>query len=134
MKTMVVLSLVLFVTIGRGWAESSGSSTPGPFDKVDRLGTDLKRGTSSKADVERLLGAPTGRGVTLLPTQNAPRDVWVYQLVRRGKVHHEGSAQGVPLVRVDIKQHFLMVFFEGDRFDGYLWSNWVQPVGTERAR
>ena len=102
------------------------AATTGPFARVDRIGTELRRGVSTKAEVERLLGKPNGAGMSLLPTQDSPREVWIYNDVQTGESKSEGRGPGgVPTFRVDARQQLIFVFFDGDRFDGYLWSTVV---------
>lgn len=104
---------------------SHGVATPGAFARADRIGTELQRGVSTKADVERLLGKPNGRGMTLLPTQDSVRELWTYVHVETGAPKLEGRVFGVPTVRMDSRQQDIYVFFDGDRFDGYMWATRV---------
>jgi hypothetical protein len=75
------------------------------------LETDLRRGTSTTDDVRRLIGEPNGSGGMLLPTDPEPRTVWFYE-------KFEVTAEGK---QIDVKQDVLLIFFQGDRFDGYWW-------------
>jgi len=115
---------VIAGTVAAGCA-SHGVATPGPFARADRIGIELQRGVSTKADVERLLGKPDGRGMTLLPTQDSARELWTYIHVETGEPKFEGRAWGVPTVRMDSRQQEIYVFFDGDRFDGYMWATRV---------
>lgn len=99
--------------------------------RTDRLES-LKLGVSSKADVESVLGAPRGNGMLRhsanqsqyiqkitadpgspiglnVPLDSDPtrRTMWFYE-------YAESSGGSV-----DLK--YLLVFFLGDRYDGYLW-------------
>ncbi len=74
------------------------------------LEKDLVRGRSTRVDVERLLGEASGVGSLLVPGKNR-RSIWYYEkfdLVRSGR-------------RFAVNQDVLLVFFEDDRFDGFLW-------------
>ena len=96
-----------------GCATQTGRSEA--FAHTGALGTDLRRGVSSKADVLLLLGEPDGTGAlggfdALRGPEHArlgPEDAWYYESV------------GASLTNAD--QNILVVFFLGDIFDGYLW-------------
>jgi hypothetical protein len=120
-----IASLTALLTSSLTGCASGAARTTGPFASVGRITTELRRGVSTKADVERVLGKPNGNGTSLLPTQASPRDVWIYNDVQTGEAKQEGKVGGVPLVRVDMRQQIIFVFFDGDRFDGYLWSTHV---------
>jgi hypothetical protein len=87
----------------------------GAAPRIDRMST-LKRGESTEADVLLALGEPRGRGMARLSPTAAPRKVWLYELRRvQGTIG---------------RQNVLLVFLDGERFDGYLWysSNELQGV------
>lgn len=77
------------------------------------LTTTLQRGVSSAADVKEALGEPTGSGEFLLEEL---RTIWFYE---ENKVDATGQ-------KLRIQQDVLLVFFEGDRFDGFLWFSDAQ--------
>ena len=68
---------------------------------------DLKRGSSTRADVLRLLGQPDGHGAAIFGTPPLSADIWYYE------VTSVSITSG--------RQQILAVFFKGDMFDGYLW-------------
>jgi len=113
--------------------------TTGEFPALARLDTVLQRGRSTRADVERLLGFPAGRGHVLIPIGGlegrgwAGRDVWYYEDIEAtgmDKARREGSVTVIPL---RVRQQVLLVLFDGPRFDGYLWfSNAQRGVGHVR--
>jgi hypothetical protein len=80
---------------------------------VDALETTLKIGASSQAQVKAALGAPLGQGSGMLPWHDAPRTVWSYYY-DVGQVDLGGSDSHA-------RRSYLFVFFEGDRFDSYMW-------------
>ncbi len=87
------------------------------FPDVDRMEAELKKGVSTKADVEALLGAPIGRGGALSGVQPAaPRDVWVYGEFGWSLIDMKGG-----VARLHLDQQLLMVYFVGDVFDGFWW-------------
>jgi hypothetical protein len=120
----VAVFAALVGTLVAGCAAGRATTT-GPFARADRIGTELRRGVSTKAEVERVLGKPNGTGMSLLPTQDSPREVWIYNDIQTGEARSEGRVLGVATVRVDARQQMIFVFFDGDRFDGYLWSTHV---------
>jgi len=83
----------------------------------------LVRGSSTRADVERLLGHAQGVGGARLPPSWLARDVWFYEAVTLGKMNPEYRPpnQKFTSLHVDMAQDILLVFFAGDLFDGYLW-------------
>jgi hypothetical protein len=87
------------------------------FVHVNRLGSDLQRGVSTKMDVHRILGAPTGFGNAMFPTDPNPREVWFYDDVEATGYRSEGKG----VLRVHVRQQVLLVFFERGVFDGYMW-------------
>lgn len=110
--------------LGAGCAEAT--KTTGTFTKTEHLGAELRRGASTKSDVERVLGRPNGRGMTLLPTLSTPREMWVYQNAEMQRRPAGGGPGQRTTVHMDTREQILFVFFDGERFDGYLWTNWVQ--------
>jgi hypothetical protein len=97
--------------------------TTGAFTEVNRLETQLKRGVSTKLDVERVLGAPRGSGSALLPTDPRHRDVWFYQDIEVAGTKYEAGG----IIRVNMRQQILLVFFEKEVFDGFMWYSNVVP-------
>jgi hypothetical protein len=63
---------------------------------------------STSADVLRVLGEPFGRGKAMLPIIHSTSKVlWSYY-------YEEASMK-------DARRIFLFVFFDQDRYDGYMW-------------
>lgn len=78
----------------------------GAAPRIDRLAS-LKRGESTEADVLLALGEPLGRGMARLSASAAPRKVLQFELRQvQGGIG---------------RQTVLLVFLEGERFDGYVW-------------
>jgi hypothetical protein len=91
--------------------------TTGAFHNAARI-QDLKRGVSTRADVQKLLGVPNGDGGALLPGLAVPRrDIWYYDDIEASA---GPTVNGVMQMRLQMQM--LAVFFNGDRFDGYLWT------------
>ena len=88
------------------------------FTRIDKVETDLKRGVTKKTDVLLLLGEPDGAGALggfdrLRGPDSAgkkPMDAWYYESVKASIV---GGLK--------VNQDILLVFFEGDIVDGFLW-------------
>ena len=67
----------------------------------------LTVGESSRADVERYLGEPFGKGASYLPFQKTPRDLWAYY-------YEEGTLE-------DDRRTFLFVYLRDQVYDGHMW-------------
>jgi len=102
--------------------------TTGTFVQVNSLNSELRRGLSSKKDVERILGTPNGSGSAVLPTDPKLREVWYYDDIEMTDFRGEGNG----MVRVNVRQQVLLVFFDREIFDGYMWfSNSGQATTGE---
>jgi hypothetical protein len=75
------------------------------------LESGLRRGTSTMADVERLLGKPDGAGAMLLPADSIPRITWIYEKIELEA--YKGQAT--------VMQDVALVFFKEGVFDGFMW-------------
>ena len=82
-------------------------TTMGRRPDVTVLETKLLMGQSTRQDVLDALGEPYGNGSEMLPLRNAPRPTWSYY-------YGEGNLK-------DARGMFLFVFFDNDRYDGYMW-------------
>jgi len=71
----------------------------------------LTRGISTKKDVQQLLGEHSGLGGLRMPEQYGSRTIWFYE---KTDILTTGQA-------MDFKQSVLLIFFEGEIFDGYFW-------------
>jgi hypothetical protein len=88
------------------------------FSRIDRIESNLQRGITTKGDVLLLLGEPNGAGALggfdALRGPDAagkgPIIAWYYQSIK-------ASIVGGIKQQLDI----LLVFFEGDVVDGFLW-------------
>ncbi len=67
----------------------------------------LRIGESTRADVLAALGEPYGKGRAVLPIDRKPRTMWSYY-------YEEGDLK-------DDRRIFLFVYFDQDRYDGYMW-------------
>jgi hypothetical protein len=74
--------------------------------QVDRLAT-LKPGVSTPGQVLITLGEPRGYGIVGYSQDTNPRKIWFYEYL---EVHGK-----------DVKIKFLLVLFDRELYDGYLW-------------
>ncbi len=101
-RWMAVLGLVVL---------AAGCATPPtitagyrvPTQNLDRLISEK----SSAADVRAALGEPRGYGAARYTSDQPLRKVWFYEFLQI-----KGDQVGL---------NMLLVFFRGDRYDGYLW-------------
>lgn len=73
----------------------------------DVLARSLRLGESTRDDVLATLGQPSGKGRAMLPFDNAPRTMWSYY-------YEEGDLK-------DARRIFLFIYFDEDRYGGYMW-------------
>lgn len=99
----------------------------GPFLKLSSIETDLKKGISSKMDVQRILGAPQGFGGAEFPVTKEEHEVWFYQNIQVDNIKSEQS-----YITMDMDQKVLLIFFTKGLFDGYLWfTGTIKGTGHE---
>jgi len=91
--------------------------TTGAFTNISGVDSQLKRGVSTKMEVQRLLGAPNGFGNAILPTNSTPREVWYYEDIEATDYK---NVEGI--ITMNMRQQILLIFFERGVFDGYMWS------------
>jgi hypothetical protein len=84
----------------------------------DILEKSLHMGESNKADVLAALGPPFGKGRAMLPIDPKPKTLWSYY-------YEEGDMK-------DMRRIFLFVFFDQDRYDGYMWFSSL-PIDVTNA-
>jgi len=99
-----VLYLLLFSPIALG---CDIRMRIGNRPNTDLLETALRVGESTRADVLAALGQPFGTGKAMLPIDPKPRTMWSYY-------YEEGDLK-------DARRIFLFVYFDQDRYDGYMW-------------
>ncbi len=87
------------------------------FPDVSRLESEIHRGTSTKVDVQRALGTPSGFGGAILPTDPNLQEIWLYQDIEAT----DFKSQGTGIVCGEIRQRVLLVFFQQGVFDGFMW-------------
>lgn len=97
----------------------------GTRPRVELLDTQLQVGSSTQADVRRLLGEPYGRGRSFLPIdpEQRPMSIWTYYF-------EEGDLS-------DSRRVFLFVYLDEDVFRGYMWFSSlpsIQPAAASLSR
>lgn len=112
-KIIPILMLVWMST-----AHTANKIVQGPFFDVSAIETKLKKGVSTKVDVQQVLGKPQGMGGAVFPVSTVQHDVWYYENI---KVDNIVSKQSY--ITLDMHQKVLLVFFSKGIFDGFLWFN-----------
>jgi hypothetical protein len=74
---------------------------------IDVLEKKLRIGESTSAEVRAALGEPFGKGREMSWRGEKPRMMWSYY-------YEEGDLK-------DARRIFLFVYFDQDRYDGYMW-------------
>ena len=92
--------------------------TTGAFTNVSSLDQQLKRGVSTKMEVQKLLGAPNGFGSSVVPTDPKPREVWYYEDIEGTDYKSEEG-----IVTMNMRQQILLIFFQKGVLDGYMWAS-----------
>lgn len=103
------------------------STFAGQFPDVSRIEIDLKRGVSSKAEVRRLLGTPTGFGGAIWPPDHRVFNVWYYEDMEIAGM--QSGDEGV--TEINMRQQLLIIFFDKDKYDGFAWTTNLIPAETQ---
>ncbi len=91
--------------------------TIGRFPPIAAVQSVLRRGASREV-VRDALGEPNGSGHARIPPSHTPHEVWYYE-----DIEVEDASSQHDYVRLDVRQRILLVFFDGDRVDGFLWTS-----------
>lgn len=124
----LIASLMLGAAIGvagllHGAAAQSVDLRGGYFPDVDLMERELRKGVSTKSDVEALLGPATGAGGALSPrAPNEPAEIWFYQEIGASLLGTEGG-----VMRMHAEQQILMIYFVGGIFQGFWWHEMGVP-------
>lgn len=129
-RCILALSLLTLVLLSwwplHGFCQTFGS---GAFTKVSLIEKELKRGVSRKSEVRTVLGTPKGFGAALLPLrlpERLQREVWYYEDIElKDAKFQEGT------IHARFRQQVLVVFFDGDVFDGYMWFTNAMNLGDK---
>ena len=113
----MMISRIVFLHVAAIALFSCSACSPAHYTTRSRaldtnaLESDLRRGASTMADVERLLGKPDGTGAALLPAESTPKTTWIYE-----RIELESSGAGTT-----VTQDIVLVFFREGVFDGFMW-------------
>lgn len=100
--------LVMAIVISIALSACSIDIRAGRRPDVQLLEKNLRLRESTSADVLAALGEPFGKGKAMIPVlQSTPKELWSYY-------YEEASMK-------DARRIFLFVFFDQDRYDGYMW-------------
>ena len=123
--TRLTAVAALLLCVGMAGAGAPAEIHTQTMPSMEPLTHELMRGQSTRADVQRLLGTPTGNGGSVLPPDRTARDVWFYQAVSIKDFTAErplpSELHGESFIRVNMTQQILLVFFKGDLYDGFMW-------------
>lgn len=108
-----------------------GHSTVEAFRDTGQLERALVKGVSSRDDIKRVLGEPTGAGAVFLASvQQSPGEIMFYQDIELTDVK---SSQGQ--LDLKVRQQILVVFIRDQGFDGFMWfSNADAATGWVKDR
>jgi len=121
---IVALLFALMISVSALPAMAQPTVGTGVFPKTELIDTQLKRGVSTKADVQRALGIPNGSGGALLPGHGDKSTVlekyqtWYYEDIET--TNYKSGKEGM---NITLRQQILVVFFKGDVFYGYFWTS-----------
>ena len=118
-----LLAAAVTASLGAVWAGGAESNAP-TSAQVAGLETRLQRGTSTRADVERLLGPAAGQGESELPGDTVRRIVWYYGAT---EVFDEWTGYGRIHTVAITERRTLLIFFDGDLYVGFLWVAYPTP-------
>ncbi len=121
---VIVISLLLVQVLSACATGPGVDARSRRLPDVELVAQQLEKGISTKADVQRVLGEPNGRGGALSKLQpDRPRELWIYS-----EMGWSLMSLGAAGARVHVDQQLLMVFFDGDVLDGYWWHSNAAPV------
>jgi len=101
--------------------------TTGAFTQVSLVDRELRRGVSTKMDVQRMLGAPNGFGGAVFPTDTHQQEVWYYDDIEATDYKTEPDG----FMKVSVRQQILLIFFKGGLYDGFMWYSNKVAAKTE---
>ena len=114
-RFILILASALAITSCAG--DPKKFATVEAFRDTKRLETELKKGGSTKEDVKRVLGEPTGIGAVFMArAQQEPQEMWFYQDIELTDI--KGSKGQLDL---KVRQQILVVILRDGLFDGFMW-------------
>ncbi len=131
-KRCRALALAVVLALAASTAFAQVTVGTGAFPNATVIQAQLKRGVSTKDDVQRILGVPNGSGGALLPgvgersEQVDSYQIWYYEDIEITDIKGEGN-----ILNMKMRQQILAVFFKGEVFHGYFWTS---NSGTAQAQ
>ena len=93
---------------------ADSGATYGRMPEIESSLVALERGVSDKGDALRVLGVPKGYGMARLTATSPQQIVWQYEFL---EIREKKFA---------VRE--LMLFFAGDKYDGYFWLSSHQEM------
>jgi hypothetical protein len=117
-KLISLLFLVILVSFPAACGSVYSPARTGNRPDTNLLESVLRLGESTRADVLTALGEPIGRGIARLPVDPRPNagTIWSYYYTE----YLMGNLLSQDPVNAN-RGIFLLVYFEGDTYDGYMW-------------
>jgi hypothetical protein len=82
----------------------------------------LRPGITVPADVEFLLGKPSGKGLVILPADPRPQTAWFYEKLDISAKNLKSTRNDPkPTPKTDLRRTTFIVLFSEERLSGYLW-------------
>ncbi|HIP10018.1 MAG TPA: hypothetical protein EYG65_09830 [Rhodospirillales bacterium] len=123
----IILIVAMFLVFGACAAKRQTIGNAFPQSQLALIESQLKQGISTKSDVQQLLGPPGGLGGAFFPVMSGQtaklNEAWYYQ---DAEVTDTSSKGGV--IRMNLRQQVLLVFFYEDKFDGFMWYSNVDAL------
>ncbi|NMF89634.1 hypothetical protein [Aromatoleum petrolei] len=114
-RSLLILAIALVVPACG--SDQKKFATVEAFRDTKRLETELNKGRSTKEDVKRILGEPTGTGAVFMASvQESPQEMWFYQDIELTDI--KGSKGQLDL---KVRQQVLLVILRDGFFDGFMW-------------
>lgn len=116
--TLTFVCLIIFATTMVDACTNIQAQTGRRPDLTLLETTALQMGESTRSMVLETLGEPFGRGMAMLPIDSKIKTLWSYY-------YGEGDTK-------DVRGIFLFVFFDEDRYDGYMWFSSLPNDAPQR--
>jgi len=112
-RLVPALALIVAAAAAAGCTEirAEGGKRP-PTSPLEET---LRTGVSTPDEVRAALGTPDGDGMILLPIDAHPRKTWSYYY-ENTRIRLDRNPP-----QLESRRIFLFVYFDNDRYDGYLW-------------
>jgi len=88
----------------------------GSFPETGPLEDNFIRGSTSRAEILSVLGAPGGIGAAILPPEHKAQDALFYEVLEAGDMKY---VDGV--IVMSTRQQILVVMLTDDVYDGFMW-------------